>query len=436
MSNQYFPVAGGVPIQQQQQQQLSLMHQQQQHQQQQQQQLRLDQFHQEQQRQIQLAAAAAAAAGGAVAMVPRTLHSQQPLSPPQQQLQLQQSFTTNDNNNNQKATLSAQTLPPTPSYTDNGDSPYSKNSWDSTILASQSGHDDSQVALSIGPDGNLVSVMPRWDGYDLSSLPPAQLVSRPNNTKVLTQQQQQQQQQQDILPRGGVAEFGQQPHPSVMVQQQRQYFTQGQGPQQQQQQALQQQQQQPHPHQQHQKQLSYQEQQQPMYSPGQELFANDYLFDAPSPVPTMSSLDMGIPIVPSQQQQQQQQSQSQPQQLQQLHASPSPLHVPEYIKTSCSPEMPIKASPVDQLAWGKFHFHPSVQHQQQQLTDRFPLSLSLSLISLPISSSHPYSLLTFPLLLSLLCQIKKKSMLCPSSHFIYHSNSHSLLLLLSNVFCS
>ncbi|KAK5799335.1 hypothetical protein F5H01DRAFT_111878 [Linnemannia elongata] len=369
MSNQYFPVAGGVPIQQQQQQQLSLMHQQQQ-QQQQQQQLRLDQFHQEQQRQIQLAAAAAAAAGGAVAMVPRTLHSQQPLSPPQQQLQLQQSFTTNDNNNNQKATLSAQTLPPTPSYTDSGDSPYSKNSWDSTILASQSGHDDSQVALSIGPDGNLVSVMPRWDGYDLSSLPPAQLVSRPNNTKVLTQQQQQQQQQQqDILPRGGVAEFGQQPHPSVMVQQQRQYFTQGQGPQQQQQQALQQQQQQPHPHQQHQKQLSYQEQQQPIYSPGQELFANDYLFDAPSPVPTMSSLDMGIPIVPSQQQQQQQ-SQSQPQQLQQLHASPSPLHVPEYIKTSCSPEMPIKASPVDQLAWAPWE--DLAAHPDDQVTYATP----------------------------------------------------------------
>ncbi|KAF9302894.1 hypothetical protein BGZ91_009223, partial [Linnemannia elongata] len=232
-----------------------------------------------------------------------------------------------------------------------------------TILASQSGHDDSQVALSIGPDGNLVSVMPRWDGYDLSSLPPAQLVSRPNNTKVLTQQQQQQQQQQqDILPRGGVAEFGQQPHPSVMVQQQRQYFTQGQGPQQQQQQ-------QPHPHQQHQKQLSYQEQQQPIYSPGQELFANDYLFDAPSPVPTMSSLDMGIPIVPSQQQQQQQ-SQSQPQQLQQLHASPSPLHVPEYIKTSCSPEMPIKASPVDQLAWAPWE--DLAAHPDDQVTYATP----------------------------------------------------------------
>ncbi|KAF8946459.1 hypothetical protein BGZ47_000462 [Haplosporangium gracile] len=346
-------------------------------QQQQQQQLRLDQFHQEQQRQqhqqhqIQLAAAAAAAAGGAVAMIPRTLHSQQPLSPPQQQLQ--QSFTTNDNNNsssnnsNQKTTFSAQTLPPTPSYNDNGDSQYPKNSWDSTILASQSGHDDSPVAISIGPDGNLVSVMPRWDGYDLSSLPPpAQLVPRPNNsTKVLTQQQ------QDILPRGSVIEFSQQPHPSALVQQQRQYFTQGQGPQQQQQ-AMHQQQHQQQPYQQlQQKQASYQEQQQLIYSPGQqqqqqELFANEYLFDAPSPVPTMSSLDMGIPIVPSQQQQ----SQSQPQQPQQLHASPSPLHVPEYIKTSCSPELPIKASPVDQLAWAPWE--DLAAHPDDQVTYATP----------------------------------------------------------------
>ncbi|KAG0267441.1 hypothetical protein BGZ95_002854, partial [Linnemannia exigua] len=215
-----------------------------------------------------------------------------------------------------------------------------------TILASQSGHDDS-MALSIGPDGNLVSVLPpQWDRYDLSNLPPAQLISRPNNN-INNDRSQQQHHQLDILPRA-VAELSQQSHPSVLVQQQRQYFTQGQGPQQQQQQ----------------KQHSYQEQNS-VYPPEQqqqELFASDYLFDAPSPVPTMSS-DMGIPIVPSQQQQQQQ-SHSQPQQLQQLHSSPSPLHVPEYIKTSCSPELPIKASPVDQLAWAPWEdiaAHPDDQ---------------------------------------------------------------------------
>ncbi|KAG0276305.1 hypothetical protein BGZ97_010106, partial [Linnemannia gamsii] len=133
------------------------------------------------------------------------------------------------------------------------------------------------------------------------------------------------------------------------------------------------QQQQHPPHPQQQKQLSYQEQ--PMYPSGQqqELFANDYLFDAPSPVPTMSSLDVGIPIVPSQQQQQQQQhsqSQPQPQQLQQLHASPSPLHVPDYIKTSCSPEMPIKASPVDQLAWAPWE--DLAAHPDDQVTYATP----------------------------------------------------------------
>ncbi|KAF9104089.1 hypothetical protein BGX29_002466 [Mortierella sp. GBA35] len=122
-----------------------------------------------------------------------------------------------------------------------------------------------------------------------------------------------------------------------------------------------------------QKQQQYQE---PMYLSGQhqqqqqDLFAgSDYLFDAPSPVPTMSSLDMGIPIVPSQQQHQQQ-SQSQPQKLQQLHASPSPLHVPEYIKTSCSPELPIKASPVDQLAWAPWE--DLAAHPDDQVTYATP----------------------------------------------------------------
>ncbi|KAI8596698.1 hypothetical protein EDD21DRAFT_387481 [Dissophora ornata] len=44
----------------------------------------------------------------------------------------------------------------------------------------------------------------------------------------------------------------------------------------------------------------------------------------------MSSLDLGISS-----------------QQQQLHDSPSPIHIPEYIQQSCSPDMPIKSSPVD-----------------------------------------------------------------------------------------
>ncbi|KAF9926980.1 hypothetical protein FBU30_003589 [Linnemannia zychae] len=256
MSNQHYPLAGGMPIQQrQQQQQQQLLQQQQLQQQLQQQQLQqllmkqqlgLDQF--DQQHQIKLATAAAPT----FTMVSQTLFSQQPTSPQQQ---LQQSFNSSEahtKSSSQKAILSTQALP-SPSYTN--DDSINSPPWESTILATQSGHNDS-IAFSVGADG-LSTAMPRWDECDLTSLSPIQ--------------------QQELLA------------------------------------------------------------------------AHDYLFDAPSPVPTMSSLDMSAPVVPSLQSQQQPlQLRSQPQQL---HTSPSPHHVPEYIKTSCSPEMSIKTSPVDLLSF-------------------------------------------------------------------------------------
>ncbi|KAG0263808.1 hypothetical protein BG011_008008 [Mortierella polycephala] len=295
MASPYYPSTNTAM---QQQQQLTLLQQQQQQQQhqQQQQQLRLERFQQEQQQQL--------AAVAAATMVPRAL--------PTQQQQSQQSFS-GSNPSHILSPSSAQTY---------------KQSWDSnsTILPSQNKQENaSSVACmglsSIGPDVPLASMMPRWDSYDLSSLPPTK------------------QQHQLEGPRT-VPEFIPQPHHPAMVlaqqqQQQRPYYSPTQGLQ-----GLQSPESSNLP-------LSAQHQYSQQLQQHQDLFANEYLFDAPSPVPSMPSLDMGVPGVPSH-----------------LHASPPPLNIPEYIHTSCSPDMPIKTSPIDNplvWAWGEVAVHPDEQ---------------------------------------------------------------------------
>ncbi|KAG9322046.1 hypothetical protein KVV02_006064 [Mortierella alpina] len=195
------------------------------------------------------------------------------------------------------------------------------------ILTSQSGaSENSPMALSIGPDGAMMPLMPRWNSYDLNGLPPSQ--------------------QHLVQPAKPIENM---PQAEFNAQQllQRQYCTQPQGlqgPPVQESSNLQQSAQQVYQQQQQRQQQQQQQQQHP-----HDIFANDYLFDAPSPVPTMSSLDIGLAGAAPQQ----------------LHASPSPLHIPEYGQSSCSPDMPIKTSPVDQsitwAPWGDSAVHTDDQ---------------------------------------------------------------------------
>lgn len=198
--------------------------------------------------------------------------------------------------------------PPLSSYDTNN--AFAKPAWDAAFLASQ-GNPEDPLVLPVVPDGGLVPIVPRWDPYGLNSLPTNQAIGSRPVAKVMDGQRPQQQ-----------------PMPSLLVRQQQQ-----------------QQQQRPFvPLNQEQKhaQHPYQQQQQP-----QDLFVG--LIDAPSPVPTLSPLDMGISSVPSQH----------------LHGSPSPLHIPEYIQQSLSPDMPIKTSPVDsQLVWAPWTDAPA--HPEDQ----------------------------------------------------------------------
>ncbi|KAF9360647.1 hypothetical protein BGX26_008324 [Mortierella sp. AD094] len=291
----------------QQQQQLSLMHQQQQ---QQQQQLRLDQLQQQrlqqqQQHQQQFTLQSQ--------QLPN-ISSPQTLAYPQQQQQ--QSYTAhNPNNGNNNSIPSAQTLV---SQYDGGNLYHSNKSanWDTNALLASQNNSEDPMALSIGPDGSFVAMVPRWDSYGLSNQLVGRTVAKPEDASLprtvpeFTQQQQQRQ-----------------AHPSMIMRQpQHQYIAQEQIPLIQQNNDLQKPM--------HQQQSPYHQQ------PQQDIiFTNDYLFDAPSPVPTMSSLDIGVPVVPVQQQQQQ------------FHSSPSPIHKSAYVQQSCSPDMPIKSSPVDSSAW-------------------------------------------------------------------------------------
>ncbi|KAF8940418.1 hypothetical protein BGZ58_006562 [Dissophora ornata] len=169
------------------------------------------------------------------------------------------------------------------------------------------------LALQIGPDGSLMA--PRWDAYDLSNLPPVQIAPRAKNI--------------NIIPRTAV-DYAAQQNPSILLQ--RQPYLQ--------------QQQQQQPQHQHPLTLSAQEAVQQQ----QQMVANSqYLFNASSPVATISASEMGV--MASQQFTQQQQQ----------NLSSSPAAIPGYLQTSCSPEIPIKASPVEpQLSW------PSWEEASQQ----------------------------------------------------------------------
>ncbi|KAG0005332.1 hypothetical protein BGZ80_011325 [Entomortierella chlamydospora] len=296
----------------QQQQQLSLLHQQQQQQQlrlNQLQQQRLQQQQQQQQQQFTLQSQ----------QLPNNISSPQTLAYPQQQQQ--QSYTApSSNSGNSNSVPSTQTLV---SQFDSGNLYNSNKSanWDTNALLASQNNNDGPMALSIGPDGSFVAMVPRWDNYGLSNQLVGRTVAKLEDTSLPRMVPELTQQQQRL-----------QTHPSmVRQQQQQQYISQGQGqtPLIQQSNDLQKSI--------HQQQSPYHQQQQPDIA-----FANDCLFDAPSPVPTMSSLDIGVPVVPVQQQQQQQQ---------QFHSSPSPIHKTEYVQQSSSPDMPIKSSPIDSSAW-------------------------------------------------------------------------------------
>ncbi|KAG0057022.1 hypothetical protein BGZ83_002260 [Gryganskiella cystojenkinii] len=309
-------------MQQQQLQQQQLMHQQEQ--------LRLHQFHQEHQRQQQLATASVANSSNNSISIPRSqsLPLQQQLQPQQQQQPYVNIPNTNNNSNNN----SNYPTPSNTSFTPSVSPPEQQASWsdNTTILQSQQQSQQSSqapLALALGQDGSLLSMAPRWDSYDLDSLPVNVIMSNNNNnsnTRVPSRSM------DSNMPR--VPVFNNQPHPSM----QRQYLVQSQGPQESNIHDILPQQQQLYPQHIHMQQQS---------TIPQDLFTNDYLFDAPSPVPTMSSLDLGLP--PNQQ----------------LHASPSPIHIPEYSQLSCSPDMPIKNSPVDSqpswAPWGDNVAHPA-----------------------------------------------------------------------------
>ncbi|KAF9910680.1 hypothetical protein BX616_010802 [Lobosporangium transversale] len=404
MSNHSYFTGAGSTMHQQQQQQLSLM---------QQQQLRLSQLHQQQQQHSQNLVAVGVAA--TAISIPRTVLASQHL-PLQQQHHQQQPYITsqlgsigmsdaaqslasppydsnknigNSNisyfNNNAKPTATTTTAAAAAAATATtlmATSTSTAANWDTTGLLTSQQHttvispnnnvsahttniitktEESPMALSIGPDGSLVTTVPRWNStFDLDTTSPLPVIS--------TNRQQQQQQQQQQAAKSSVNNnamlraipgFTQQQqhqghgHSSMIVRPpQRQILAQQlnhQGPlmQESSNQLLKSTQQQTFPQQQ-------QQQQQ------QDLFANDYLFDAPSPVPTMSPLDLSIAVVPAQQ------HQHQHPQPQQFNSSPSPLHIPEYVQQqSCSPDMPIKTSPVENpLIWAPWS-EPTAHTEEQ-----------------------------------------------------------------------
>ncbi|KAF9912703.1 hypothetical protein EC991_009439 [Linnemannia zychae] len=198
-----------------------------------------------------------------------------------------------------------------------------KQNWD--ILTGPNAIDHS-MTLQIGSDGSLLG--PRWDTYDLGNLPPVQIAPRAKNIS--------------LVPRPAVDFDGLTPHTSLMMQRPLYFPSPGQG--------QQPQQQQPQPQQQQHRQQS---------RPQQELLAvNGNIFTSSSTVPTIS--DMGVL-----QQQQQHHNSQQQQQQKQMNASPAAMS--GYLQTSCSPEMPIKASPVEQqLSWTSWEDTPTQQQQQQQ----------------------------------------------------------------------
>ncbi|KAI1315349.1 hypothetical protein EDD11_000957 [Mortierella claussenii] len=184
-----------------------------------------------------------------------------------------------------------------------------KQNWD--ILTGPNAIDN-PMALHIGPDGSLMA--PRWDAYDLSNLPPVQIAPRAKNISV--------------IPRTPVDYATAQHHPSLIMQ--RQNYIQSQQPQQHQHQSQQQQ---------HNLHLGAQDAAQHQQYQQQQLNTNGQYLFSPSPVTTLSASAMTA-VSPQQQQQ---------------NMSTSPVTIPEYLKTSCSPEMPIKASPVEQqLSWASW----------------------------------------------------------------------------------
>ncbi|KAG0024735.1 hypothetical protein BGZ80_008893 [Entomortierella chlamydospora] len=202
-------------------------------------------------------------------------------------------FNNNSNNNNIQPPLQQQQ--PYNTY------PANKN-WD--ILTGPNAIDN-PMSMQLGPDGSLLA--PRWDTYGLNNLPPVQIAPRAKNITV--------------IPRTAI-EYASQQHSSMGLP--RQVYLQ---PQQQQQQnglplAPQE---------------AAQQQQQQQQQRSQQGFVNNgqYLINSP-PGSTLPPSDMVMF------------SSSQPNQ----HTSSSPVAASGYMQTSCSPEMPIKASPVEQqLSW-------------------------------------------------------------------------------------
>ncbi|KAF8940126.1 hypothetical protein BGZ47_007881 [Haplosporangium gracile] len=223
----------------------------------------------------------------------------------QQQQQLASSAPFNNNNNAQQQQQQTYTTT-TPT------SVPTKQSWD--ILTGPNAIDHS-MALQIGPDGSLLG--PRWDTYDLGNLPPVQIAPRAKNIS--------------LVPRPAVDFDGLTPHTSLMMQRPLYFPSPGQGQQQQPQQQQQQQ---------------HRQQQQQSRSQQEFLAGNNNMFTS-STVPTISDVNV---------------LHQQQQHNQQLNASPSAM--PGYLQTSCSPEMPIKASPVEQqLSWTSWEDTPSQQQE-------------------------------------------------------------------------
>ncbi|CAO3566209.1 unnamed protein product [Mortierella alpina] len=94
------------------------------------------------------------------------------------------------------------------------------------------------------------------------------------------------------------------------------------------------------------------QQQQPQQQQHTLAASGQYLFNPSPPVPTISTTNIGL--VSSHPQAHHHHHQHHPQQHHQ-NMSTSPVAIPGYLQTSCSPEMPIKASPVEhQLSWASW----------------------------------------------------------------------------------
>ncbi|KAF9354500.1 hypothetical protein BGX26_007675 [Mortierella sp. AD094] len=214
-------------------------------------------------------------------------------------------FNNNNNNNNQSNNNIQQPLQQQQSY---NTYPTNKN-WD--ILTGPNTIDN-PMSIQIGPDGSLMA--PRWDTYGLNNLPPVQIAPRAKNI--------------NVVPRTAI-EYASQQHPSMVLP--RQVYLQSQ--QQQNGFPLAPQEAAQHQHEQQQQQQQQQRSQQGFVNNGQ------FLINTP-PGSTLSPSDMAVFSSP------------QPNQHPQQHPSSSPVAIPGYMQTSCSPEMPIKASPVEQqLSW-------------------------------------------------------------------------------------